>query len=291
MPALAVGCRALAVFDAIQEAPVPTWVLYPARAPTQMTRFGPYQLPLATDMPVVGEGLRFVVVSHGNGGTGWAHRDTAMALARAGFVVALLEHPGNGRSDNRLAGTAANLANRPRHLRTVLDAVQADAEIGPRLASGDVALIGHSIGGYTALALAGGRPLAFARETSDGIARPVPVESDPRVSALVLLAPATPWFMAGGALAAVEQPIFMRTGEQDIVTPEWHADIVRTGVPDPQRVDHRVVPGAGHFSFQSPFPPEMLRSDFPPAHDPPGFDRAAYQSVLNAEIIHFLRAV
>ena len=49
-------------------------------------------------------------------------RPIALHLARAGFVVALPEHPGNNRSDNSLANTAVNLANRPRHVRLVLDA-------------------------------------------------------------------------------------------------------------------------------------------------------------------------
>jgi hypothetical protein len=62
-------------------------------------------------------------------------------------------------------------------------------------------------------------------------------------------------------------------------------------VRDPRRVDHVVVPGAGHFAFVSPFPPEMVRPGFLPSQDPPGFDRAAYQPVLNGEILGFLRGV
>jgi predicted dienelactone hydrolase len=211
-------------------------------------------------------------------------------LARAGFVVALPEHPGNNRSDNSLANTAANLENRPRHVRLVLDAIFEDAELGKRLSPGGVGVIGHSMGGYTALAVAGGRPSSFPNESPDGQARAIPVVHDPRVRALVLLAPASPWFMAEGALAGVEIPILMRTAERDEHTPAMHAEIILRGVPDPQRIDHRVVPNAGHFSFQSPFPPAMTRPEFPPSQDPAGFDRAAFQPVLHAEILAFLRA-
>jgi hypothetical protein len=40
----------------------------------------------------------------------------------------------------------------------------------------------------------------------------------------------------------------------------------------------------------SPFPAELVRPGFLPAYDPPGFDRAAYQDVLHAEVATFLRA-
>jgi predicted dienelactone hydrolase len=284
-----VGCRALEVVDAVQGARVPLWVLYPARAPELLEQFGPYPLAVATGAPVEGEGLPLVVISHGNNGSPWTYRGMAAHLARAGFVVALLEHPGNSRSDGSLAGTAANLENRPRHVRLVLDAVFADEHLGKRLSPAGAGVIGHSIGAYTALAVAGGRPSALPHEVPDGQARAVPVVRDDRVRALVLLAPASVWFMADGALAGVDVPILMRTGELDQHVPAMHTGFILRGVPDPRRIDHRVVPGAGHFSFQSPFPPAMTRPDFPPSQDPAGFDRLAFQPVLYAEIETFLR--
>lgn len=307
--AITIGCRALDVMDTVQGARIPSWVVYPApgpapgpaqgraQGPEQIERFGPYELAVTMGAPVAGDRLPLVVISHGNGGSPWTHRGLAAHLARAGFVVALLEHPGNSRSDNSLAFTAANLANRPRHLGLVLDAVFQDEQLGARLApagvglaTAGVGLIGHSIGAYTALALAGGRPTSLPNEEPDGQARPVPVARDPRVRALVLLAPASIWYRAEGALAGADVPILMRTGARDAHTHPLHGAIVLRGVPDPARIDHQVVPNAGHFSFQSPFPPAMTRPDFPPSQDPPGFDRAAYEPVLSAEIATFLRA-
>jgi predicted dienelactone hydrolase len=290
LSAVTVGCRALDVVDAVQGARVPLWVLYPARAPERLEHFGPYPLDVATGAPVEGERLPLVVISHGNNGSPWTYRGMAAHLARAGFVVALLEHPGNSRSDGSLAGTAANLENRPRHVRLVLDAVFEDEHLGKRLSPAGAGVIGHSIGAYTALAVAGGRPSAFAHESPDGQPRAVPVVRDLRVRALVLLAPASVWFMPQGALAGVDLPILMRTGELDQHAPAMHAEIILRGLPDPGRIDHRVVPGAGHFAFQSPFPPAMTRPDFPPSQDPAGFDRVAFQPVLHAEIETFLRA-
>ncbi|WNG57733.1 alpha/beta hydrolase [Archangium gephyra] len=284
-----VGCRALDVEDGVQGARIPVRVLYPTRAPERLEQFGPYPLSVATDAPVEGERLPLVIISHGTGGSPWTYRGMSAHLARAGFVVALPEHPGNSRSDNSLAGTAVNLENRPRHVRLVLDSLFGDARLGPRLSPAGAGVIGHSMGGYTALAVAGGRPSSFPNESPDGQPRAIPVVRDPRVRVLVLLAPASPWFMAEGALAGVDLPILMRTAELDEHTPAMHAEIILRGVPHPERIEHRVVPNAGHFSFQSPFPPAMTSPGFPPSQDPKGFDRAAFQPVLHAEILTFLR--
>jgi predicted dienelactone hydrolase len=290
---MAIGCRRLAVTDPVRGGAVPAWALYPAGDPAaeRIEQFGPYPLSVAIDAPAAGAGLPVVAISHGNNGSPWTSRDLARHLAGAGFAVLLVEHPGNSRADGSAAGTIANLENRPRQLGLALDALLGEGALAGHLAAGRIGLIGHSIGGYTALALAGGRPTAFPNESADGQPRPVPVARDPRIGALVLLAPATVWFMAEGALAGVDLPILMRSGELDtIAPPALHAAIVLRGVADPARVDHRVVRNAGHFSFQSPFPPAMTRPDFPPSQDPPGFDRAAYQPVLHGEVEAFLRA-
>jgi predicted dienelactone hydrolase len=282
------GCRLLDLHDPVQSTAIPLAVLYPAVAPERTLRFGPYALDLAPDAPPVGAALPLIVLSHGNGGTPWAYRDLAKHLARAGFVVALPEHPGNSRTDNRLAGTATNLANRPRHLSLTLDAVLADPILEPHLAPTAVAVVGHSIGAYTALALAGGKPWAAPHETPDHQPHPVPVTPDPRLRALVLLTPAAFWFPAD-SLHDVRLPILLRSGEKDAITPPSHAETIQRVVSDPSLVDHAVLPGAGHFSVMSPFPPEMVRPDFPPSQDPAGCDRLALQPTLFADITAFLQ--
>ena len=283
------GCRRLTPVDPATGAAVATLVLYPCRAPALTVRFGSYPLEVAMDGPVEGARLPLVVISHGTGGTPLVYRSLAARLARDGFAVALPEHPGNSRSDNSLAGTAANLENRPRHLRLVIDAVHGDAVLGPQLLPGIVGAIGHSMGGYTVLAAAGGRPAAFPRETQDGRAAPVPVTADPRIRSLVLLAPAAAWFLAPGALAEVTAPILMMTAEKDEHAPAEHGEIIRSRLGERARLEHRVVAGAGHFAFLTPFPPEMAVPSFPPAQDPPGFDRAAFQAEMEAEVSAFLQ--
>ncbi len=279
------------VNDVVQEATVAIQFVFPTRAPERLEPFGPFMQSLALGAAVDGDDLPLVIISHGSGGTPWTHRDLASHLAHSGFVTALVQHPGNTRADDRLAGQAVNLANRPRHVCLAIDAAFTDGVVGKHLSRQGVFVIGHSMGGYTALAVAGGNPWAATWETPDGTAGPVAVEHDARVRALVLLAPATPWFMAEGALADVTVPILMRTGERDSLTDASHALIVERGIPDPSRLDHQVVPNAGHFSFLSAYPPAMTSPAILPSQDPEGFDRAAYLPILFSEIVAFLRRV
>ena len=297
----AIGARALAVRDPVQAVDLPAWLLYPTDATPRAHRVGPYELALASDAaparPAAPLGL--VLISHGAGGSPWVYRGHAAHLVGAGFAVAMLEHPGNSRSDNRLADTVANLENRPRHLRLVADAAFADPALGAQLAPGWVAVVGHSIGGYTALAAAGGRPQTLPPLVDGQITRaaaatwrPTPIETtrEPRLAAAVLLAPAIGWFLAEGALAEVAIPLLVRTGEHDAICATRTIRAALRSVPDPARVDLVEVPGAGHFSFSTPFPAELTRPGFAPAHDPPGFDRATYQAQLLPELAAFLRA-
>jgi len=286
------GCRLLDVNDAIQGAIIPMALLYPARGAERSEHFGPYPLALdvAKDAPPAAGTWPLIVISHGNSGTPWAYRQMARHLVLAGFVVALPAHTGNTRLDNTLAGTAANLANRPRHIVLCIDAVLADPVLKAHIADSGVAVIGHSIGGYTALAVAGGQPWTRPNESKGAAPSPLAVHADTRVRALVLLNPATFWYI-DGALKNVRVPIMIRTGEKDEITPIEHALKVINGVPDASLVEHRAIPGGGHFAFMSKFPPEMTRPNFKPSQDPPGFDREAVQPELFADITGFLRRV
>jgi predicted dienelactone hydrolase len=287
---LSCGCRVSKVHDAVQGADIALAVLYPVRGEEHTEHFGPYSLEVASNAAPADGVYPLVVISHGHSGTPWAYRQLAKHLALAGFVVALPAHTGNTRTDNSLAGTAANLANRPRHITLTIDAVLADATLAPHVSRDGVAVIGHSIGGYTALAAAGGLPWTgpYERKNSNALPEPVPVTPDPRIRSLVLLNPATFWFIAG-SLRPVDLPILLRTGEKDDVTPIEHAHKIIEGVAQPALVEHKDIPGGGHFAFMSKFPPEMTKPNFPPSQDPDGFDRDSIQPEFFADVTAFLR--
>jgi len=75
--------------------PITVGIWYPTVEPAREQRFGiQTQVVAPSGAPVAGEHLPLVVMSHGTGGFYGSHYDTALALARAGFVVAALTHPG-----------------------------------------------------------------------------------------------------------------------------------------------------------------------------------------------------
>jgi predicted dienelactone hydrolase len=276
-----VGSRNLRVIDAPRGLSFTVWVMYPTRVPSAPVTFGLYSIDVAPDAPVDAGCFPLVVISHGSGGSHLAYRTIGAHLAKSGYVVAMPEHPGNNRNNNELSGTLENLTNRPRHVRLTIDAVSSDAHFKGRVQPDNVALIGHSIGAYTALAVAGGTPWSEAGQK-------VEVVPDRRVKALVLMAPATAWYLRDGSLSHVEAPILMLAAEHDPFTPRWHAELVLARVPDRARVTYRVVENAGHFSFLSPFPPTMKSAGFLPSMDPEGFDREKFLEKLNVELLDFL---
>ena len=301
-----VACRSVPCFDPVQDAPLSTWLLYPTTDAAEAVRFGPYALDLAMNAAPAGEGrLPLVVVSHGSGGSPWSYRGMAGHLVREGFAVLMIEHAGNNSRDNSLGSPTGRLkvealGHRPRHARLAVDAALGDALAGPRLERDRYAMVGHSAGAYTALAVAGGHAMTVPDDVEDArlfspdaelekVAFPVPTERDRRLVAAVLLAPAIGFFLADGALRDVEIPLLVRTAEHDAICSTSKVAEALRSVPDPARVSSREVEGAGHFSFQSPFPPELAH--IPPAKDPPGFDRARYQATLCADVTAFLRAI
>jgi len=264
-------------------------VFYPSGAREQPESLGRYRFEVALNArPAAGE-FALVVISHGGGGTPLVYRTLARHLARNGFVVGLPTHPFNNVRDNSWQGKLENLRARPALVHGVLDWFFADPEFGPLLKPGVAAVVGHSMGGYTALAAAGGVATALAHEPADGNAREVGLEPDPRITALVLLAPATVWFSGEDALRRVNLPVLMLSAERDELTPAPHAQIVVERLPDKAKLQHRVVPNAGHFSFLAPFPEVLTKPSFPPSQDPPGFDRVAFLEELNLEVTAFLR--
>jgi predicted dienelactone hydrolase len=299
-----VGCRALSAVDSIQNARVASWLLYPSAAPAQATRFGAYEVQLAMDAPVARAGLPLVALSHGNGSTPWVHRGLALHLVQAGFAVLMIEHPGNDRNDNSLGFSGgqgrvkfALLEHRPRHVRLAVDSALADELTGAKLAR-NYAVIGESIGGYTALAIAGGHATTLPdeldvsqlRATASELAKlavEVRTQPDERVRAIVLFSPAPFFFMADGSLTAVRVPVLLRCGTLDQICPPAQIRMCLRSLPNQEQLQGSEIAGAGHFSFQTPYPAELAH--IPSAQDPAGFDRAAYQVTLKQDVSAFLQ--
>lgn len=283
------GYRSVDVLDEHTGTRSDTSVFYPSDAPEEAVTLGRYVLDVAVDGAPAHGPFPLVVISHGGGGTPLVYRLLAQHLARNGFVVAVPTHPFNNVRDNAWQGRVENLRARPALIHSVLDWSFADAEFEPILKPGVAAVVGHSMGGYSALAAAGGVATAFPHETANGEAVEVSVEPDPRIKALVLLAPATVWFSGEDALRRVTVPVLMLSAEHDELTPAKHGRVVADRLPQKEKLLQRVVRNAGHYSFLGPFPEALTKPSFPPSQDPPGFDRVRFLAELNLEVTEFLK--
>ena len=127
----------------------------------------PVELYQPADLSALPGPIPVLVFSHGYGDTR-THPEivaAAQSIAAYGFVVATPEHIGSNKAYQDALGAglthesfeAMEFINRPLDIRFLLDTLeqQNDTEFQGRLQLDHVGLMGHSFGGYTALAAAG----------------------------------------------------------------------------------------------------------------------------------------
>ncbi|MCL2893010.1 alpha/beta hydrolase family protein [Brenneria tiliae] len=162
-PALAsqsVGYRHLDLADGKNGRALSVAVLYPTAAIGESESLG--ENPAFFGVPVIKQarpqaGLHpLVILSHGYSGSWRNQLWLAHALAQKGYIVAAPNHPGTTFMDMNPA-VAARLWLRPNDVSRVITALQENPDIAGNTASERIAVVGHSLGGWTALAVAGAR--------------------------------------------------------------------------------------------------------------------------------------
>lgn len=273
-------------------------IWYPTSGTPVHQRLGLYTQDVVAGASVPDGKHPLVVISHGTGGDFAGHVDTAVALARAGFIVAALTHPGDNWRDN---SRATLIEGRPAALSAtisyMLQAWPAHAAIDPDR----IGAFGFSAGGFTVLAAAGGKPdmTRFADHCAQHPAYFVctllksqprtlssawPSMTDPRIKAIVVAAPAIGFTFDRAGLAGVRIPVQLWRADDDRVLPApFYADAVRAALPN--KPEFHAVPGAGHFDFLAPCAdpatmPQLCASG-------PGFERTAFHARFDAEVVRF----
>ena len=297
--------------------PIPVALYYPTQAPARQIPMGPFTVNVAIQSPPEASFKGLIVISHGTGGTELGHTSLAQALAQHGYLVAALRHTGDNWQDRSLLQTSsANyLAQRPQQVSRVIDALLSNPQWADRIAKDAkgprIGVLGHSAGGYTALALAGAQPdptrmaAHCASHRGDdpifcSVGRSTPLSSpaaapsspiaampplrDNRVRAAVVLAPMAVVFSAQ-SLAAIRIPTAIYDAELDrFLVPRFHADWVAKNAPDAQR---RQISNASHFAFMDTANMPIGSEDGDISANPPGFDRQAFLQQLGLELPAF----
>ncbi|MFJ9993295.1 alpha/beta hydrolase family protein [Pseudomonas putida] len=214
-----------------------------------------------------------VVLSHGFRGN-WGNQSwLASALAHQGYIVAAVNHPGTT-TRNRDPQAAAQLWQRPMDLKRAIDAVLAHPEQFGSVATGQIAVVGHSLGGWTALEIAGARfdPQQFAQDcvthaqlSSCSVYKQLAPDSNPasttrlsadlsdkRVTAIVTLDLGLSRGMTNESLAALPVPVLVIAAgapSADLPAQLESADLAKRLPAATSR--YVAIKDASHFSFLS----------------------------------------
>ncbi|MDO9198866.1 dienelactone hydrolase [Rhodoferax sp.] len=292
---------------------------YPTPDAARVIAMGPFPQTVAINGAPESKFKGLIVISHGTVSTQIGFATLAQALARKGYLVASVEHVGDTWQDQSLRATPARyFAERPRQVSRVIDTLLADPQWRARIASGAdgqplIGAMGHSAGGYTVLALAGGKPVlsrlrkhceteaeqdpvlcnlshalgsatAQANAAADG--QEEPVQADTRVRAVMALAPLGVAFSAS-SLASITVPVAIYAGEKDtFLVPRFHAQWVMQNMRG-ANATLQFVPNAGHYAFMNRPTMDLPSPDGSVAGDPQGFDRAAFLDRFAQESIAF----
>lgn len=292
---------------------------YPTADAARVIPMGPFLQNVAINGVPASQFKGLIVISHGTVSTQIGFATLAQALARSGYLVASVEHVGDTWQDQSLRATAARyFAERPRQVSRVIDTVLADPQWRTRIATGAdgqplIGALGHSAGGYTVLALAGGKPVlsrlrqhckaeaaqdpvlcdlshaigsgtAQADTAADG--QEEPVQADPRMRAVMALAPMGV-ALSASSLASITVPVAIYAGEKDtFLVPRFHAQWVMQNMRG-SNATLNIVPNAGHYAFMNTPTMDLPSPDGSVAADPQGFDRATFLNRLAQESVAF----
>ena len=243
-----------------------------------------------------------LMLSHGNTGTPLALHYLATSLARKGFVVVAVIHPGDNSKDHSRLGTLSNLYGRPIQISEAITATLGDRMLAPFVNANQVGVIGYSAGGETALILSGATPdldrlRRYCQERPDDHdacntqgelivdrddLQPV---ADPRVHALLLMAPLSLKF-GRQTLADVHVPVLLYSGDGDkLVAFDKNAAALARKLPIAP--DFKLLAGAGHFVFMAPCNEEQIVAMPALCTDADGVDREGIHRDMISEAGRF----
>jgi len=264
-----------------------------------------------------------LVMSHGTGGTALSLAWLGTALAARGYVVAAVNHPGNNALEDYTVQGFTLWWLRAQDLSRVSDALLADATFGPRIDAGRIGALGFSLGGYTVMEIAGAiTSRTLLQQVCAGNQVPTMCKGppefpdldvraaelvqsdptfltalagasqsyrDPRVRAVLAIAPALGPALTPPSLAAIAIPVALVAATDDaVVQADLNAKFIAANIPHAQLT---LLPGGvGHYTFLDVCTPAGRDALAQLCVDAPGVDRAAVHDAVIALATGFFAA-
>ncbi|WP_419804898.1 alpha/beta hydrolase family protein [Terriglobus sp.] len=304
-------------------------VWYPADVSASETpqEFAPAGLPplfhagsAATNAPLAhgAAKLPLVVLSHGLGGSADQFGWLAPALARRGYLVLGVNHPGNNTLEPYTAEGALLWGERALDVSDAIDGLLADATFGAHVDASRIGAVGYSLGSETVLALAGaqvdqqrffdyclghrsaatcGIPAVSNARTPEDLLAAVRASSadallheneshrDARIRAVFAMAPPLGEAYSADSFAYVNVPVTLVAGAADtLAPPASNAERFANWLPGAKIA---VLQGAGHFTFLDTCTPEGV--NFAPqfCQDPPTVNRETVHTKTTGMVLAF----
>ena len=269
--------------------------------------------------PVLNGTHPLLVISHGYNGN-WRNLSwIAAAMAAEGYIVAAPDHPGTTTFDRNPA-EAKKLWRRPEDISRVIDFVIDSPALFGATDKRRIAALGHSLGGWTVMSLAGARfdPIRLAHDCHNhptrgdcqlteklGISDPSSLEKlsanhrDVRLRAIVSLDPGLAPGFTPQSLQAIHVPVLLLAAQvdslADLPAPQESGYIAAKMTPHWRQ--YEIVAGATHFSFMQVCKPgaeKRLREGSPGdevvCQDGINAQRQAIHKALLRKISAFLNA-
>lgn len=293
--------------------PVSVSIWYPAGTVTYAAPIGNgpiFEYVPALMGPDVADGAHpLVLLSHGSGGNADALGWLSSALVQRGAIVVAVNHPGSTTGDSS-PRRAVDLARRAADLSAALDTILSDPAFRDHINPERVSVVGFSLGGTTALGLAG---LRFDGAAQDARCAEMPDAADcrffrrggvvfasepgfgadaedNRVARVIAVDPGFGYAVDPDSLDAIGASVaFINLGEEHRLPA---VDVGPNGNGLAGRIpnaEHHVVAPANHFTFLAPCQigaAEILaeEGEDPICSDPANVDRRA----VHAELVRII---
>ena len=280
----------------------------------------------APDAKLASGTFPLIVLSHGTGGSAGMMSWLGTALAANGYIAAAVNHPGNNALESYTPQGFSLWWERAKDLSHVIDKMLGDSEFGARIDSSRIAAAGFSLGGYTMIEIAGGttdraayRKFCDSRAADDMCKSPPEVPQimdyinrldatgrndpeiatslqqekephrDPRIRAVLAIAPALgPAFPPEG-LKKIEIPVEIVAGiEDDSVPIKSSAEYLAAHISGAKLV--LLKNGVQHYQFLASCTPAGRQKLPLLCTDGPGVNRDAIHKTTAAIAVAFFKA-